>query len=328
MEDGGTLVVVLIVLGIGSVSGFAAVFFPSIVYTGITSWLLFGIWSWIVKQFSGKSRDIAARIIGFIFGSLSLIILIVIIVVMQFMTREEFIHSVQQELWKRKFPYDIRFTDGYNVKISLPDSQKPDVRMNLESYQELSGDELAQMIIEKGDEQYGLEYASLPPDEEYAQERFKKEWSEGMKALFGEAEEGLVTESQPEQAQSEHMANQGGDISNVAGGPGLGNSQTFPPVNESSSSGNAVTDSEHTSSLPGFVTPDLETADMLIEDANEKWAEKKYDASLKCAQQALEIKQKILGEQHEEVVKVKLMITNAKLWLSQQGLTSLSDQSR
>ena len=57
---------------------------------------------------------------------------------------------------------------------------------------------------------------------------------------------------------------------------------------------------------------DLATADRLLKDAARKWDEKDYDSSIKLAERAVEIRERILGEKNIKVIEAKYQLTRAR----------------
>jgi hypothetical protein len=57
---------------------------------------------------------------------------------------------------------------------------------------------------------------------------------------------------------------------------------------------------------------DLATADRLLKDAARKWDEKDYESSIKLAERAVEIRERILGEKNVKVIEAKYQLTRAK----------------
>jgi hypothetical protein len=57
---------------------------------------------------------------------------------------------------------------------------------------------------------------------------------------------------------------------------------------------------------------DLATADRLLKDAARKWDEKDYDSSIKLAERAVEIRERILGEKNVKVIEAKYQLTRAR----------------
>jgi len=57
---------------------------------------------------------------------------------------------------------------------------------------------------------------------------------------------------------------------------------------------------------------DLATADQLLKDAARKWDEKNYDESIKLAERAVEIRERILGEKNVKVIEAKYQLTRAR----------------
>jgi hypothetical protein len=80
--------------------------------------------------------------------------------------------------------------------------------------------------------------------------------------------------------------------------------------------------SPNISGVPSVLTPtpstaepqgdDLATADRLLKEAARKWDEKDYDSSIKLAERAVEIRERILGEKNIKVIEAKYQLTRAR----------------
>jgi len=80
--------------------------------------------------------------------------------------------------------------------------------------------------------------------------------------------------------------------------------------------------SPNISGIPSVPTPtpstaepqgdDLATADRLLKDAARKWDEKDYESSIKLAERAVEIRERILGEKNIKVIEAKYQLTRAR----------------
>lgn len=80
--------------------------------------------------------------------------------------------------------------------------------------------------------------------------------------------------------------------------------------------------SPNPSGVPSVPTPtpstadsqgdDLATADRLLKEAARKWDEKDYESSIKLAEGAVEIRERILGEKNIKVIEAKYQLTRAK----------------
>jgi len=57
---------------------------------------------------------------------------------------------------------------------------------------------------------------------------------------------------------------------------------------------------------------DLAYADRLLQEAARKWEEKDYETSIKLAEKAIDIRTRILGDDHVKVIEAKLQLTKAK----------------
>ena len=69
---------------------------------------------------------------------------------------------------------------------------------------------------------------------------------------------------------------------------------------------------------------ELARANRLLEQARIKWKEEDYDSSIRLYEEAIEIKTRLLGKDHPQVVKAKLELTNHKMdifedFMSPQG---------
>lgn len=68
-------------------------------------------------------------------------------------------------------------------------------------------------------------------------------------------------------------------------------------------------------STPSTAEPqgdDLATADWLLKEAARKWDEKDYESSIKLAERAVEIRERILGEKNVKVIEAKYQLTRAR----------------
>lgn len=75
---------------------------------------------------------------------------------------------------------------------------------------------------------------------------------------------------------------------------------------------------------PAAPTPveDLPMAERMLHDAAQKWKDKDYDAALKCAEKAVEIRTRILGDEHVKTIEAKTQLTQAR-----QAFTTLQISS-
>lgn len=70
--------------------------------------------------------------------------------------------------------------------------------------------------------------------------------------------------------------------------------------------------SPSTALLPGMETEDLPTADRLLQEAGVKWQAGDLNGSLQLAEKALQIKIRILGDEHVQVLELKNQVQQAK----------------
>jgi len=289
--------------------GLVVLVIPDIMHKKGWRWI-FGLSALLVRLFPENWRNTVARFFGALMLITGIFLAIAVVAIDEFASTEGFRMGVGFALSEEKHPYSVTFEDGFNAKITYPRKPGDVFRLDLEDRSEDPPEEVAAFILEKANEHF--QSASLTPA------------SPGAATGLGGMVPGGATASVPS-AFPNQPAPGGGALPSGQTSGAMQPVSSFPPQQQTQAVQPQTWPSQPaaltTQSTPAPAMETLADADRCLEQAHQKWLAGDYNGSILLAQKALDIKTRILGENHEKVIQIKTQLANAKLNVMQKQLS-------